>query len=101
MFNLPNAPTEHMCPDCRRPLVELASFAHVMDNDGMLRDSFASPIGMGGRTLLFLQLFDMLLDNIIWLFRREQIKRIIRTTLPDYPNAQICANCLFLLKRPR
>jgi hypothetical protein len=100
MFNLPNAKIDRACPECMRPLVELAKFAEVMDNDGMLRDQFSSPISGGGQAMLFLELFDMMINNIVWYFRREKIKKIIRATLPDYPDAQICANCFFLLRRP-
>jgi hypothetical protein len=100
MFNLPNAKIDRMCPDCRRPLVELSKFAAVLDNDAMLRDNFSTPFGYAGRTMLILELIDIMINNIAWTFRRQKIINIINKTLPDYPHAEICANCLFILRVP-
>ena len=107
MVNIPIDNPDVICPDCRRPMVELHKMADVSGNDALGIDGgmggFGNPYSSVGRGMIlfdmFVQLIDFAFGSLIAAGRGRKLKRLAAATLPQFPRSLICPSCFFLLRR--
>jgi len=107
MFGVPIDNPDVMCPDCRRPMIELDKMARAArdDAEGLdLGDGYFGNMYSGaGRSILALELFfqmiDMLFGSIRAAFRVRKLQKLAAENLPQFPRSLICPACFFLLRR--
>jgi len=107
MFGLPVDNPDVICPDCRRPMIELDKMARAANGDAVGLDAgdgyFGNMYSGAGRSILALELFfqmiDMLFGSIRTAFRARKLRKLAAETLPQFPRSVICPVCFFLLRR--
>jgi hypothetical protein len=90
-----------MCPDCRRPLVELSKYRRVIDGDAAVGDAIDIPrrYNPASEVFFLFAVFDAMLDSIFVMAHKSKAKKLCARELPGFPNSLVCASCLFLLRR--
>ena len=99
LMSVPFTSSEVFCPECRRPMVELAKYQRAIDGDSILGDATPAPIGPAGRAFFLLSIFDFVLDAISMALHQSKAKKLCARELPQFPNSLICPKCLFLIRR--
>jgi uncharacterized protein YbaR (Trm112 family) len=108
MFGFSSENADVVCPDCRRPLVPVRSFAQALGLDTtVLADDFASPMDHSGEldgpgaTLFAFQVLNAMVDGVLGWFHKLKAKRLCRRLLEENPRTKtlICASCLFVYRR--
>jgi hypothetical protein len=108
MFGMSSDNPDVLCPDCRRPLVPVRTFARALGLDTtVLGDDFTSPLdGSGeidgaGATIFAFEVVNAAIDGVLNWLHRQKAKRLCRRLLAENPRTKnlICASCLFVYRR--
>lgn len=100
-MSVPFTSSEVLCPECRRPMVELAKYQRVIDGDSLVGDAIPLPsrFNPGGRVFFFFAIIDLILDSIFMMAHKTKAKKLCARELPGFPNSIVCTQCLFVVRR--